>query len=205
MADMLVTADELASHLQQDLDRSSATLAVQTATGIVQAVCRQRLIQVTDDVVTLPTTGGQWLDLPEAPVSAVSAVAIASLPVTSWTLTSDPTSGRARLWRYYGWQYPLDGGMSWSLTQLPQVTVTYTHGYPTGDPGLELARAAVLMLAGGMYRNPDGLRSEQIDDYTVAYSDAASQPALGAELTAALRRRYGVVAGSTSLGWGMVG
>lgn len=202
MADMLVTAAELASHLQQDVDAASAQLAIQNATGVVQAICRQRLVEVVGDVATLPATGSRWLDLPQAPVSAVASVTISAVAVTSWTLTSNPISGRARLWRYWGWRYAAGGGQLWPLTVLPQVVVTYTHGYPAGDPGLELARAAVLALAAGGYRNPDGLRSEAIDDYQVAYADSASRAVLDPVTAAALRRQYGVISGTVNIGSG---
>lgn len=187
MSDMLITLEELASYVQDDVDTATATLAIEIATGVVQAATSQRLVQVVDDQAVIyldQYDTNHYLELPESPVTAVSAVMVGATPVTDWT----PDLSRGRLYRLWGWRaryvYP-----AWAPTT---VTVTYTHGYAPGDRRLQLARSLTLVLAGAAYSNPIGATREQIDDYAVQYADTAtarldSMP--GA--LAALRRQYG--------------
>lgn len=187
MGDMLVTLEELASYLQEDVDTATATLAIEIATGAIQAVTGQRLIQVVDDTVTLyldEHDTGQNLDFPELPVSAVGVVQIGATTVTDFTADLS----RGRLYRLCGWR---------SLTVFPPavpatVTAVYTHGYAAGDRHLQQARGATLVLAAAAYGNPGAAIREQLDDYAVQYADT-TQARLDAMpgLVAALRRTYG--------------
>lgn len=200
MADMLITPAELASYLQRAPDNQpTAELLITAATGAVQAECRQRLVAVAGETINLLGDAGQWLDLPERPVSAVASVQIAAVTVTDWTLYPDPRTGQGRLWRSRGWQTYAGSTSTWYAP--PKVTVTYSHGWPAGDPALELARSAVLSLAAAAFGNPDRLQSEQIDDYAVRWAAGgdAGPGVLGEGVKQALRRRYGVTAGSTKL------
>lgn len=187
MADMLITLEELASYVQDDVDTATATLAIEIATGVVQAAISQRLIYVADDPFTLYVDEfdtGHWIELPELPVTAVGAIQVGATTVTDVT----PDLSRGRLFRRCGWRsfalYP------WN--QPSTVTGTYSHGYQTGDRRLQLARSFVLVLASTVYENPNGASREQIDDYAVQYADTASarlDAMPGA--VAALRRQYG--------------
>lgn len=185
MADMLITLEELASYLQEDVDTATATLAIEIATGLVQAATSQRLVQVVDDQAVIyldQFDTNHYLELPEAPVTAVTAVAVGATPVTDWTADLS----RGRLYRLWGWRaryvYPV-----WAPTT---VTVTYTHGYPPGDRNLELARAVTLVAAAAAYSNPGAAVREQIDDYAVQYAAIVSAE-LAPPVMAALRRKYG--------------
>lgn len=193
MADMLVTVPELASLLQQDVDTATATLAIEIATGAVQSVAGQRIVQVTNDVEIIDIDlqdRGFWLDLPEGPVTSVSAVLIGTLTVTDFTVQLS----RGRLWRRYGW-------LSATRPYWPMpstVTVTYTHGYVVGDQKLQLARGVVFELAKTGYSaaaRAGAIVQEKIDDYTVQYAQMAAsiESALDPEgaLARALRRQYG--------------
>jgi hypothetical protein len=194
MADQLATASDLASFLQQDVDTATATLLLEAATSVIQALTGQRIVQVTNDVVTLDVDqcdSSLWLHLPQRPVTAVSAVTIGALAVTNYTVQLS----RGRLWRAYGWR----------LATLPiydapsTVTVTYTHGYAPGDQRLQMARQAALALAGGAYVNPSGASREQIDDYSVQYDAVAARLDASAGLQNVLRRAYGRPAGTVQL------
>lgn len=193
MADMLVTATELASLLQEDVDTATATLAIELATGAVQAAAGQRIVQVVNDTVVLDIDvqdHGFWLDLPEGPVTAVGAVLIGTLTVTDFTVQLS----RGRLWRRYGW-------LSATRPYWPMpstVTVTYSHGYASGDQKLQLARGIVLEVAKTAYStasNSGAVVSEKIDDYAVTYAQMAAsiESAItpGGALATALRRQYG--------------
>jgi hypothetical protein len=186
VADRLATPEDLASLLQQDVDTASATLALEAATAVVQAVTGQRIVQVADDTVVLDLDDfddSTYLSLPERPVTAVGAVLVGATTVTDVTAQLR----RGRLYRANGWRSALlacPGGPS-------TATVTYTHGYPPGDQRLQLARSAVLHLASTVYANPGGATREQIDDYSVSYEAASARMEASPYLAAALRRQYG--------------
>lgn len=194
MADMLVTVSELASFLQKDLDTASATLAIEIATGLVQGAAEQRIVRVADETVTLDLDEhdcGLWLNLPERPVVSVGTVLVGATAVTDFT----SQLRRGRLFRAYGWR-----SATLPYWNAPStVTVTYTHGYATGDQKLQVARAATLALAAVAHENSTGVTSEQIDDYAVRYEAAAARLEAAAALKAALRRSYGRPAGSALL------
>jgi hypothetical protein len=186
VADSLATPSDLASFLQKDVDTASATLALEMATGLVQAAAGQRIVQVVNDTVTLDLDrydGGTWLDLPEGPVTAVGAVLVGATAVTDFTTQLR----RGRLYRAYGWRSATLP--HWNAPST--VTVTYTHGYAAGDPRLQFARSATLALAAAAYGNPGGATREQIDDYTVQYEAAAARMEAAPSLAEALRRQYG--------------
>ncbi len=187
MADMLVTLEELASYLQEDIDTATGTLAIEIGTGVVQAAISQRLIYVADDPFTIYVDEydtGHYLDLPELPVVAASGFTVGATAVTDVTLDAS----RGRLYRPCGWRsstvYPPNAPST--------VTGVYTHGYQTGNRELELARSAVLALAGAAYGNPDGATREQIDDYAIQYAETATARLdASPSFVAALRRKYG--------------
>lgn len=189
MADQLCTPADLASWLQRDIDAYLATLAIETATGLVQAACGQRLVQVVDDPHEMMGTASRWLELPQRPVTAVSNVQIDGQAVTDWKRFG------AKLFRVCGW-----GGTSWSPAI---VTLTYTHGWvvtPTPAQELQPARSAVLSLARGPFVNASGATSEAIDDYRITWEAALAEMTVGPTLEAALRRRYGLPAGLVAIG-----
>jgi hypothetical protein len=197
MADMLATPSDLASLLQQNVDTATATLLIETATAVVQAICGQRIVQVVGDVQILDLDeydGGLWLNLPERPVTAVTAVLIGATPLVTPTDYTVQLS-RGRLWRSSGWRSTLLA----YYEQPSTVTVTNTHGYPTGHQKLQLARSAVLALCKGAYTNPSGAVRMSIDDYSEAYEAMAAQMEASEFLTAALRRQYGRPVGSVPL------
>lgn len=187
MADMLVTLEELASYLQEDVDTATATLAIEIATGLVQAATSQRLIYVADDPFTLYVDEydtSQWLELPQLPVTAFGTIAIGPTAVSD--VTADLSRGR--LFRRTGWRsvalYP------WN--QPSTVTGIYSHGYQPGDRLLQLARSVCLAIAAAAYGNPTGATREQIDDYAIQYTEAATARLDAMPATvAALRRVYG--------------
>jgi hypothetical protein len=201
MADMLVTAEELASLMQQDLDTATATLAIQIATGVVQSAAEQRIIQVVDDEVVIDLDAHDrslYLTLPERPVTAVTSATVGATAVTDY----QAQLSRGRLWRAMGWR-----SATLPYWNAPSaVTVVYTHGYPVGHQRLQLARSVVFDLAKTGYNTAAGsgaVVSEQIDDYSVRYAEMAAtiESALDPRgpLARALKRQYGRPAGSVLL------
>ncbi|AGL13875.1 hypothetical protein [Actinoplanes sp. N902-109] len=189
MADLLATPDDLAAVLQVpagSIDTAAATVALEAATALVQAIIGQRLVEVVNDAVTLyldDLDDSCWLPLPELPVTAVSSAAIGATPVTDWSAVLP----QGRLYRALGWR-----SLSATTAYAPAAaTVVYTHGSPVGDQRLQLARAVVLSLAKGGYANPTGVLSAKIDDYSVAYEKAAGASEISPHMRDALRRQYG--------------
>lgn len=211
MADQLATTTDLASFMQSDLDLSTATLLVETATAIVQQACGgQRIVEVVGDVATLGGYSDSWLDLPQIPVTAVASVVLDGTTLTAGT---DYKVVGNRIWRASGWQantgYPWDWPSTWESPLVPPgypvqqpstVVVTYTHGYPAGSQHLQLARSAVLSLARGGYANPSGATSERIDDYSISYDAMAGRMEAAPHLKSALAKKYGRRGGLARIG-----
>lgn len=203
MADMLVTVPELASVMQQDLDTATATLAVEIATGAVQSAAGQRIVQVAGDTVVLDLDqldGGEFLYLPEGPVTAVASVLVGATPVTDYVAQLS----RGRLWRSLGWRSSALAGANCRTPST--VTVVYTHGYTVGAQKLQLARGVTFDLGKTGYRAAEGggaVLREQIDDYSVQYAQMAAsiEAALdpNGAYARALRRQYGRAARSALL------
>jgi hypothetical protein len=180
VADQLATPADLAALLQMSTV-DNAALLLELATAKVQAACGgQRLVDLTDTAV-IPILPGcpyeELLDLPQWPVRSVATVQLDGVTITDWRLAGQ------QLWRLLGWQT-----LSWEPSQ---VTVLYTHGYPAGAQGLQLARDAVLSLAAAGFGNPTGAASEAIDDYRVSYAEADARMQLTEHTRAALAAAYG--------------
>jgi hypothetical protein len=202
VADQLATASDLAAALQRDVDTASATLVIEASTAVVQeAAGGQRILQVVGDTAAIRAPQGQWLELPQRPVTAVTSVTLADgTVVTAGTTTGTYRRLQHRLWRDTGWAkyspWAYVQPFYYGLCDGPgEVTVVYTHGYAAGSQELQLARGFVLTLARAVFTNPDGASKEQIDDYQVAYDRAAAALEASPYLQKSLRRQYGKRAG----------
>lgn len=196
MADQLASPEDLASLLERDdIDLHKATRLVEIGTAIVQQAAGrppQRLIEVVGDNVTLLGSTGQWLDLPQRPVTDVASVAVEGIAVTAGREADNYRLFGSRLWRAGGWAV---------TAYVPSdVDVVYSHGYPDGDQGLELAAGAVLSIITGAYGNPSGLKAETIDDYSYTYAALSGQLDASKYLKKALCGQYGRGAGIVRVG-----
>lgn len=193
MADMLATKEELASLLGSSVPDAQAILAIELATGVVQGIVGQRLVEVVDDTVTLMPERGVWLELPQRPVTEVSAVEINGQTVTGWALFQ-----ARRLWRELGWVLAVDGAPLWRPST---VEVTYTHGWPVGHQRLQLAKSVALTLAVQQVNNPAGATGYRIDDYSEQYGQIAAGGTASVPdgVQDSLRRAYGTPVGSVGL------
>lgn len=187
MADMLASPEDLASLLQRDVDTASATLALEVTTAVVQAAAGQRIVRATT------TDGEVWggvdrmLALPERPVVSVASVTYAGSALTEGTASGTWRRSPEGLWRDLGWTE--------AYGEPSPVLVTWTHGYLAEDQGIQLGRGFALSLARGLFENPSGVVREQIDDYAVAYADAAAALEARSGAAALLRKQYGRKAG----------
>jgi hypothetical protein len=191
MADMIATPEQLTLLMQDSgLDEELATLLLELATGEVQAMTGQRLVEVDGDEIELYVyrNTGMELTLPQRPVTAVTSVEIDGTAVTDYRWAA----GSSRLIRDCWWS-----------TRCPPpsiVGVTYSHGYASDDQGLVPAQSAVLGLARQVASNPSGVQSESIDDYRVQYaSDLAAAAATAENLRWSLIRTYGTRSGGVAV------
>ncbi len=186
MADQLATPEDLASLLQEDLDRATAELLIECATAVVQrAAGGQRILLVEDDEITIyldEHDDPYWLTLPQRPVVEVSQVLVGATAVTDWS----PQYNRSRIYRLSGWRYS-----SYGLSTPVGVTITYSHGLDPTDQRIQLARSAVLAFAAQGYTNPTGAQREQIDDYAIQFAAMTTQMEASPSLARSLRQQYG--------------
>lgn len=180
MADQLVTPAELASFLQvPTLDTATADLLINLATAKVQASAGQRIVDATDTAVidVEICEFNEYLPLPQLPVRSVATVTLNGTVISDWFMR------KQQLWRLLGW--------SWNTLAPSQVKVLYTHGYPDGSQGLELARGMTFALTAAGYGNPGGATSEAIDDYKVTYAEADARMQVTDGMRDQLQAAYG--------------
>jgi hypothetical protein len=151
------TASELASYLEQDVDTSTATLALQVASALFSTRA-DTMFAATTVTYQAPATGYRWVQLPFRPITAISAVRVITSTGVTTTLT-DYTRIKRTLYRVGGFGTP--GAFPPDLLE-----VDLTHGLvPCPDD----VKGAVLETAGAAYSSPDvTVKSESIDDYTVS-------------------------------------
>lgn len=140
-------------------EKSQAELLLAESTAWVRAITGQWISQVVDDVWITDAPVSRIVWLPERPVSAVTSVLLDGVAVTDWVLRG------GRLRRSVPWS---DG------TSDVELEVVYTHGYPVGDEKLDLAKSACLAMAAERRSNPNGYKSEKIDDYARSFSDGGT-------------------------------
>lgn len=191
-ADQLATPQDLASLLQIDYTALTAAqqatllMLVELATSKVQDAAGQRIVDVTDTALidVEMCDCDRYLPLPQIPVRSVATVLIDGVADTSWRLR------KQMLWRLNGWNT--------NSSAPTQMTVTFTHGYPAGAQGLQLAKNYTLALAQAGWPNPTGVQSEAIDDYRVTYAEADARMQVPTSMADAIRSAYGFSAFVTS-------
>jgi hypothetical protein len=185
---LLATQSDLEAALHRTVDAAQAAMALRRASARVRKYCRQDISLVENDTITLPGNS-RLIRLPQRPLVVddshpltvlelfgVSSEEYATLEGRDYTrIGSELTRGEA-WWaptRLMGWPWMRPQGI-WA----PRIRVTYSHGYSEiPDDIVDI----VLDLAQMGMTNPQGLRSESIDDYSRTF---ASETIGGAQLTA---------------------
>jgi hypothetical protein len=150
VADKFATEYDLATHLQQDLDTSSATLALELATGAIQDEAGWRIVAETV-AGYLCSPSANMVVLPTAHLTAL-AMTDAGAPLVQGVSMLWSTNGLVLRKAYNGMlDVPFYG----------PVVATFTHGYPANQLPQTL-RGLCLNIAARLYDNPTGLRSESV-------------------------------------------
>ena len=159
----LATASELASFLKQDVDTSTANLALVTASGLFETAAATKF-SATTSTYQVEGRGQPVISIPREPLISIQAVRVAGVTLAP----SDYTPVMNNLYRVIGW------GRIWGATIAtapyvgfpPElVEVDYTYGYASVPDDV---KGAVLETAGAMYMSPDiTTKSESIDDYSI--------------------------------------
>lgn len=147
---MLVTAAELASHLQKAVDTATAEQKIQVYSAWVESQTGMAFTARTA-TIKLPATAARELVIPVRPLRTVTSVKIGA------TAYTDFTPGDGILWRARGWRTSF-------TPELVEVTVGYGLTVTPDD-----IKGVVLEAAGLAYDVPAGVESEAIDDYRVSY------------------------------------
>lgn len=155
---MLVSAEELASHLQRDdLDRATAEQAITTVSSWVESQAGWAFSPRTAEL-RLPATYASFLSVPvRKPLRSVDAVVIDGVAVTDWWLGTPGGVYRQGGWRPNGWAQPIDLTVTFGLDACP-----------------DDVKGVVYELAGLIVDNPTALTSERIGDLAEQYRDQLS-------------------------------
>jgi hypothetical protein len=149
----LVSAEELTDFLGRPLDTEDDAYRLHEVARLVSDLIRghvRQTVTAATSTAYLAGTLGRRLTLPEAPVVAVSAVAVDGAPLTpadySWRRSG-------ALWRPGGWGSPES-----------EVVVTYSHGYAAVPGDL---RAVAMAAAARLLPNLAQVEYESTDGYAV--------------------------------------
>lgn len=183
----LATQADLEAALQRTLDPAQAAMALRRASARVRKHTRQIISLVENDTVTLPGNG-RVLWLPQRPLIVddthpLSVVELFGITDVEYACLEKRDYSRVgtQLTRGEAWWTPTRlMGFPWLRPQgvwAQRVRVTYSHGYSEiPDDIVDI----VLDLASMNLTNPQGLRSESIDDYSRTFG---SETIGGAQLT----------------------
>lgn len=156
---------------------------IEMASGVVRREAGgQTITAVTDDVITLAGTYELEMWLPQRPVTAVTAVTIDAVTASSntyrWTrqgrLYRTTVDREIPDWRPYG---------AWGTPDLP-VVVTYDHGFAEVPDEISMIVAEMVV---HRISNPEQIRSEAAEDYSVGYAIPINGQPLSFGLTDAHR------------------
>ncbi len=158
---VLFTQDELATLLGSDVPTDTYNLVHGLIEGQIEELVGP--LGAHTSTVVLPVENGDTVRLPWRAVSAVSAVTVDGVAVD------------------FIWDQPVPRLRLSRCTSGP-VTVTATYGTSWISAA---TRAVALAAAARAIANPQGVRSESIDDYSVTYADGAEPGRAGVHLTQA--------------------
>lgn len=174
----LATVLDVEAVLQREIaadDIPRVTRLIEMASGVVRREAGgQTITAVAGDVTTLAGTYETELWLPQRPVTAVTSITVDGIATVADTYR---WTRHGRLYRT-SYDREIPDWRSWGAWGTPDaaVVVTYDHGY--AEPPDDLALVVAEMVATRI-SNPESLRSESVEDYSVGHT----QPATGEPLS----------------------
>lgn len=181
---MIVNLAEFRAFLQLpdgQLDSAHATEMLEGAAGLVRDEIGQALDLVEDDVWTTRPRGGQLLQLPQLPVTAVTLVEERRTIATGWVSLTEDVDYEADLFdgtliRLGAAIFSTGEGLNGQVTGWPGsifpryagglVRVTYTHGF-TEIP--DTIRTVIKRVAARGYENPEAVAQDVVGKVTTSY------------------------------------
>jgi hypothetical protein len=167
MADF-ATVEDVESFLQVDIDKTLQIIATERAlteaSAAIRNYTRQYLEQIDDEVITLDSSGGYRLFLPELPVIDVTKVVEDGVTLTQG---EDYKLGQ------HGILHRID--QKWSIG-IQNITITYSHGYdviPDDIVAVCTRAASRAYQAGVRAADSDGLMgvaSKSLGDFSVSFA-----------------------------------
>lgn len=146
---------------------SAAAQALEWASEVIRLYCRQKIDEVFDDVLTLDSSGGTRLFLPELPVLSVEAVVEDG---EALTIDDDYKLGQ--------WGILHRIGANWA-TGIQIITITYSHGWydiPDGIVAVCTRAASRAYQSGLKSASSDGvpgIASKSLGDFSVSFQSEA--------------------------------
>lgn len=171
----LATATDLADRNITVPDGMDGAALLAAASDAVRAAAGAHISQATSTV----TIGAwsNWIDLPDAPIQSVESVKIAGEEVSGWYKVDASIR--------------IPAGISWMPVE---VTITYTHGYPTVPADIvDLVCGMVGMaISDPGYGSARNVQKVQVDEASETYFRSAtpSPMTIPAALAASLRTRF---------------
>lgn len=173
----LATQADLEDALQRTLDPGQAAAALRRASAKVRAYTGQEITFHGQETIEIPG-GGRQLLLPQRPLVVdgdnpltvtelfgVTSIEFPCIEGRDYTRLGAKLTRSEAFWaqtRLMGWPWARPQGI-WA----DRVRLTYSHGYTTvPDDILDI----VVDLASMTMANPQGLRSETIDDYSRTFA-----------------------------------
>lgn len=169
--DALASVGELETHLQRDLDASTAQQALVLASGAVRAYCGWDLARETTTFY-ITGEGGTLLTLPTLHLLSVDQIRVGIVPVDQAT------------WPY---RYSRKGQIWGAWAAGVEYEVDVVHGY---EPIPDLVKLVALDLASKTLNNPQGLVSATTGSVSRTWSTSGSGTSYMSALHERLLDRY---------------
>lgn len=176
------TTTELENRLRRTVDTVAAEALLDEASSLIVSVVGHSIVEVEDDEMTLRGNWTRRLDVPAWPVTAVASVTLDGTLLTEGTDYTWQADGA--IWRpravdpTFPTLTPMTVGAHWGGPDV-DVVVVATHGLTTCPAWV---RAICLDVVARAYVSPDGVVREQIDSYSVTYSQGGFNQAGGVNL-----------------------
>ena len=173
----LISPEDLATYLKQDVDRATAELAIAGASGVIRGYCGWNLTRVVE-TLTVDSYGTASINLPTLRLNDVTEVRI----------DGDPLDVDGYGWGRNGVLVMAGNADRWPAG-FRRIEADVDHGY---DPIPDEIRLVGCSLAGRLYSNPEGLSSKSSGDDSRVFGDTLSdvKPATWESLEVRLLHGY---------------